>query len=201
MQDPTQLPSREQRTQRRPQPRTANEALCHEVSVQGVTTRRNQGLGPKSQVKEYGINGWSGPEGRSRDARKHSDTPSRVQQTSHECEASLAVHDEPLGSLLLNDEVGVHRRIETARELCDNISRDIEWQARADFVAAARKLAAQKVRVDERYVRGITERPFKGAEHVRIDLVGRDVPTALGQWSGERPSPGPDFEDQVVGRD
>jgi len=111
------------------------------------------------------------------------------------------VHHEPLGRLSLNDEVGVLRRIEAARELCDSISRDVERQARADLVWAARKLAAQKVRVDERDVRRIPEPPFKGVEYTRIDLVGHDLSAALGQWSCERAVPGPDFEDQIVGRD
>ena len=115
---------------------------------------------------------------------EHANVPSGIQQASHERDALAAIHHEPLGRLTLNDEVGILGRIKAARQLGDNVSRDIERQACAGLVWPSRQLALQEIRLDERYVRRVSEPTRKVTEEVRINLVGHDMSAALGQWLG-----------------
>ena len=162
---------------------------------------RNQGIGPKPQVEQSGVDrGWW-TKGRGGDVCEHSGAPSRVEKTGSEREALTAIHREALGCLTLNDQVGILGRINTARQLGDNICRDVKRQICADLVWLARKLAREEIRVDERHRRRVPEPPLEVPKDERIDLEGHDTSAALRQWFGERASPGPDIENQVVGRD
>ena len=107
-----------------------------------------------------------------------------IQQASDKREALVAIHHEPLGRFTLNDQVGVLGRIKAARQLGDNISRDIERQACADLVWPSRQLALQEIRSDDGYVRRLSEPTLKVAEEARINLVGHDMSAALGQRLG-----------------
>ena len=139
---------------------------------------------PKPQVEQCGIYSGRGEKGRGRNVRERANVPTWIQQASDEREALAAIHHEPLGRFTLNDQVGVLGRIKAARQLGDNISRDIERQACADLVRPARQLALQEIRLDERYVRRVSEPTRKVTEEVRINLVGHDMSAALGQWLG-----------------
>lgn len=197
----TQLPRREQRSQGSSYRGTPYEALCHQVAKYLAIARSDQRLGPKLQVEQSGINRGPGTEDRGGEMCEHASIPPRVQQASNESKALAAAHQIPLGRLSLNDQVGVLRRVNAARQLGDNGGRDVERQARADFICPTRELTAQKVRVDECDVRRVSEPTFKEAENSRINLVSHDVAAAPRQRPGERTPPGPDIEDKVVGRD
>ena len=132
---------------------------------------------------------------------EHAGVPSQIQEAGNKREALAAVHHEALGRLSLDAQVGVPGRIKAAGQLGDNISRDVERQICADLVGPARQLTLQEIRVDERYVRRVSEPAFKSAKDSRINLVGHDMSAALRKWRCKRASPGPDIEDEVVGRD
>ena len=139
---------------------------------------------PKPQVEQRGIYRGRGKKGRGRNVRERANAPTWIQEASGERGALAAVQHEPLGCLTLNDQVGVLGRIKAARQLGDNVSRDVERQASADLESPARQLTAQKVCVDERYVRRVSEPLLEVAEETRIDLIGHDMSAALGQRLG-----------------
>ena len=197
----TQLPRREQRSQGRSYRGAPYEALCHQVTKYVAVARSDQRSGPKLQVEQSGVNCGRGTEDCGGKMCEHASIPPRIQQASNEGAALAAAHHIALGRLSLNDQIGVLGWINSARQLGDNGGRDVERQARADLVSPARELTAQKVRVDERDIRRISEATFKEAENSRINLVSHDVAAALRQRPGKRTSPGPDIEDKVVGRD
>ncbi len=182
--DSTQLPRGEQGTQGCSHGCATDEALSHEVAKQGVVARSDQGMRPKPQVEQRGIYRGRGKKGRGRNVRERANAPTWIQEASGERGALAAVQHEPLGCLTLNDQVGVLGRIKAARQLGDNVSRDVERQACADLVQPARQLALQEIRLDERYVRRVSEPTHKVAEEARIDLVGHDTSAALGEWLG-----------------
>lgn len=161
----------------------------------------DQRFGPQSQVELRGVDGGRRTEGRGGDVGQHLGAPSWIQKAGNERVASAAIRDETLYRLTLYDQVGVPGRINAAGQLGDNVSRDVEREVGTDLIGSARQLARQEIRLDERYVGRFSESPLEVAEDGRIDLVGHDMSAALSQWFCQRTSPGPDIEDQVVGRD
>lgn len=197
----TKLSRREQRTQGSSEAGTADEALGHEIAIQSDIGSGNQGSGPQSQVEQGGVDGGRRTKGRGRDAGKQSGVPAWIQKAGNERVASAAIRGEALYGLTLNDQVGVLGRINAAGQLGDNVSRDVEREVGADLIGSARQLARQEVRLDERYVGRVLEPPFKSAKDTRINLVGHDMPAVLRKVRCERTCPGPDIEDEVVGRE
>ena len=161
----------------------------------------DQRSGPQSQVELRGVDGGRRAKGGGADVGEHSGVPARIQKAGNECVASAVIPDEALDRLTLYDQVGVLGRINAARQLGDDISRDVERQIGADLVGSARQLARQEIGLDERYVGRVSEPPFKSAKDTRIYLVGHHVSAALRERRGKRTSTGPDVEDQIVGRD